>query len=477
MVQLSPLVSFRDPSGQLVVTDDRVLRIVSDQYRDATTRFLESSLSAELIRNRILVATKQISNGSVPVELDKLLSATESPLLLEHEPVSFVSYPYEWSPEMLYAAGVLTLDLMERLLPAQFGLKDASPYNVLFRGPEPLFIDFLSIEERDPLDPTWLPYAQFVRNFIRPLLANKYFGLGLDQVFRVYRDGLQPDQVFRLCSLRQKFHPHFVSSVSLPSLLSRVNPSRYDKIYEPRKARSKEQAHFILHRQIKGLRRKLEATKPDPNRDSQWSGYDDAQEEHYTAAKTAFVETALKECRPARVLDVGCNRGTYSLLAAGLGSSVVAIDQDEVVIGGLWRAAKKRSLNILPLVIDITRPTAGLGWRNRETRGFLERAIGSFDCVLMQAVIHHMLVTERIPLTEILQLASELTTDRLVIEWIDPKDDMFHLLTRGNSHLYEYLTRELFERLGRAHFSIERAEELPGSTRWLYEMRRQKQVA
>jgi 2-polyprenyl-3-methyl-5-hydroxy-6-metoxy-1,4-benzoquinol methylase len=466
-------ISFRDPSGQLLVTDDRVLRVVSDDSQPYVKRFLNSSLSAKLIREHVLVATKHLTNGNVPVQL---LPENSTSMVLEHELVPFASYPYEWPPEMLYAAGELTLDLMERLLPENFGLKDASPYNVLFHGPRPIFVDFLSIEERDPLDPTWRPYAQFARTFLRPLLANKHFGLGLDQVFRVHRDGLQPDHVFRMCSLRQKFHPHFMTSVSVPAVLSRFKQTRYEKIYQPRQARSKEEAHFILHRQLKGLRRKLDATKPDAHRRSEWAGYDEDQVDSYIAAKKLFVEATLKRARPAKVLDIGCNRGLFSLLAARSGSSVVAIDQDPVVVGGLWRRAVDQNLDVLPLVVDITRPPEGMGWRNRETRGFLERALGAFDCVFMLAVIHHMLVTERIPLAEILQLAWELTKDRLVIEWIDPKDQMFHLLTRGNAHLYEYLSRDLFAASSSKYFSIERVEDLNGGSRWLFEMRRRKQV-
>ena len=75
------------------------------------------------------------------------------------------------------------------------GLKDATPYNILFRGPDPVFIDVLSFERRNPGDPTWLPYAQFVRTFLLPLLANKYFGLGLDQILTTRRDGLEPEEV------------------------------------------------------------------------------------------------------------------------------------------------------------------------------------------------------------------------------------------------------------------------------------------
>lgn len=73
---------------------------------------------------------------------------------------------------MLEVAGHLTLDLAESLLDDGLGIKDATPYNILFRGAEPLFIDVLSIERRDPQDPLWLPYAQFVRTFLLPLVLH-----------------------------------------------------------------------------------------------------------------------------------------------------------------------------------------------------------------------------------------------------------------------------------------------------------------
>ena len=40
----------------------------------------------------------------------------------------------------------------------------------------------------------------------------------------------------------------------------------------------------------------------------------------------------------------------------------------------------------------------------RRVPSFLDRARGNFDAVLMLAVIHHMLVTERVPLADILNL-------------------------------------------------------------------------
>ena|SRR5215204_2847272 len=468
-------VSFRDPSGHLIIKGNRVYRVVAEAASNATRKFLAAPLSAELIEKKLLVDTKQIDGDEILPQLSGSFRQRAG-LVLEHEATKFASYPYEWSPEMLYAAGELTLDLMERLLKETYGLKDATPNNVLFNGPKPIFVDFLSVEERDQLDPTWLPYAQFVRTFIRPLLANKYFALGLDQTFRVYRDGLQPEHVFRMASFRQKLLPLFLTSVSLPTILSRLKSARSDALYRPRKARSAEEASFILQRQLRGLRRKLKTAAPNPGRDSTWVAYEtsDEREKSYLPFKSDFIETAITNSRAKTVLDIGCNRGHFSLLAAKAGCSVVAIDQDAVVVGGLWREASRTNRDILPLVIDITRPTAGLGWRNIETRSFLDRATGAFDCVFLLAVIHHMLVTERIPLIEILKLAWELTKDRLIIEWVDPRDQMFRMLTRGNPHLYEHLNRELFEETSAEYFSIERKESFEDGHRTLYEMRRRQ---
>ena len=59
---------------------------------------------------------------------------------------------------------------------------------------------------------------------------------------------------------------------------------------------------------------------------------------------------------------------------------------------------------MLPLVVDLTRPTPAVGWRNQECASFLVtgRRRENFDLVMMLAVVHHILVTERIPLEDLL---------------------------------------------------------------------------
>ena len=135
--------------------------------------------------------------------------------------------------------------------------------------------------------------------------------------------------------------------------------------------------------------------------------------------------------QPRRVLDVGANTGHFSLCAAQASAEVVAIDSDSGCVGALWRKVESEKLNILPLVVDFSRPTAAQGWRNLECARFLDRAAGAFDAVIMFGILHHLLVSERIPLREILEVAAELTGGWLLIEFIPPQDEMFQILTRG----------------------------------------------
>ncbi|MFN7935819.1 MAG: class I SAM-dependent methyltransferase [Bryobacteraceae bacterium] len=451
--------SFRDPAGEVIDTEARILRRVNKEALESLERVLRAQDEQRL---QGVVGTKRLDVS--PVE-----ESGGDSVWLEHERIPFVSYPYEWPAEMLHAAGELTLALAEQALTVTLGLKDATPYNVLFRGPQPWFVDVLSFEPRDPQDPTWLPQAQFERTILLPLLAYKHLGIPTGETLLVRRDGLDPTEFFRRLSLGKKLHPDFLGSVSLPHWLDRKSGQQEGQLYQPRRARSAEEAKFILGMMFRMCRRRLEKAKPQTQA-STWTGYmsSHSYEGMQFAAKEAFVSRALAGSKPAWVLDVGCNTGHFSEMAAKSGAEVVAVDQDPAVVGAVWRRAKEQGLPVLPLVVDLSRPTPAMGWRNMECQSFLERASTRFDLVLMLAVIHHMLVTERIPLEEILQSAASWSRKEVLVEFVAPEDSMFLRLTRGRDHLFRGLTREVFENACRRWFRIAAKQEVPQSHRTLY---------
>jgi SAM-dependent methyltransferase len=472
--------SFRDPAGSLFRYRVRVLRVVNAIGAADLEAFLASQSGRKLMAAGTVVPTRALDAAECRALLAdpsvrELYESRGGQMILEHERVDFPSFPYEWNAEMLHAAGLLTLDLAQALLADGLGLKDGTPYNILFRGPAPVFIDVLSFERRQPGDATWLPYAQFVRTFLLPLLANKAYGLGLDQILTTRRDGLEPEEVYRWSKPSQRLRPPFFSLVSMPTWLGGKHKQEDNSIYRKKLLSDPEKARFILDHMLNGLRRTLRRLKPAEGKSSVWSDYMSTNN-NYTAdhfqAKQRFVGDALTEFPSRSVLDVGCNTGHFSAIAARQGAKVVALDYDPVVLGDVWRNARKENLEILPLAVNVTRPSPGTGWRNQECSSFLDRARGKFDAVLMLAVIHHMLVTERVPLADILDLAAELTTNLLVIEFVAPDDSMFQRLTRGREELHKDLTPELFESLCRRHFEIVRVQYVEGTTRRLYLFRK-----
>ncbi len=456
--------SFRDPGGFVFRSGSRLLRAVEPSAFEILKQFLASTPAGNFIAARQLVTT------NFPHPLEFAFDFPADYHLAEHECIPFPSFPAEWPREMLASAGFLTLDLADECLPHGWLLKDAAPYNILFRGPAPIFVDVLSFERRDVQVGIWPAYAQFVRTFLLPLLAESTSPAA---IWLAHRDGLEPEHVYRSLSWSRRLTRPALTLVSIPTWLS--NRAESDaSLYRPRPT-DPERAQFTLSAMFRSLRRQLHRVASSTRKNSHWSKYLDTQT-HYNAeqlaAKESFVAEVLREFHPRRVLDIGANTGHFSELAALAGASVVAIDSDSTAAGRVWQRASEKKLDILPLVVDLCRPTPALGWRNRECPSFLDRATGQFDMVMMLAVIHHMLVTERVPLEEILSLARELTTDLLLLEFVEPADPMFRRLVRGRDPLYAHLTASYFESACDSSFQILRKQPIAESSRTLYLLRR-----
>jgi SAM-dependent methyltransferase len=456
--------SFRDPGGFVFCADSRILRAIQPAAFKTLKEFLDSPPARDFLAARQIVKTDFPDPGQFISEFPQDYH------LAEHERIEFPSFPAEWPPEMLASAGFLTLDLAEKCLAHGWQLKDATPYNVLFRGPSPIFVDLLSFERRviqnGKTDSIWPAYAQFVRTFLLPLLTTSSAGSWL-----AHRDGLEPELVYQSLSWSARLTRPALTLVSIPTWFS--NRAGSDPgLYQPRLTEP-ERASYTLASMFRTLRRQLHGLSSQSHV-SHWSKYLDTQT-HYSpeqfTAKEAFVTSVLREFRPRRVLDVGANTGHFSELAAVSGASVVAIDSDPAVVGRVWQRASEKKLDVLPLVVDLCRPTPSLGWRNRESPSFLDRASSGFDMVMMLAVIHHMLVTERVPLAEILDLAAQISTDLLLVEFVEPSDPMFQRLVRGREGLYTHLTASYFESQC-TRFEILRKQPIAESSRILYLLRR-----
>ncbi len=465
--------------------DDRVLRLVHPDAVERVETLLASPTLGRLEEQGHLVGTQALDGDgeedalqridalgrSAPGPGDPRTQDARAGLVLEHERIPFPSYPHEWPAEMLHAASELTLDLAQALTDEGLGLKDATPHNVMFRGPDPVFIDLLSVEDRDPQDPTWLPQAQFVRTCLLPLYLHKDLGLEPADLLLTHRDGIEPSDAYRMIGPIRRLLPPYLGLVTLPTWLGGETGEKMAETHRDRQIEDPEKARFIYERQLKKLAGRIDKVRPDDGKQaSHWADYMETSEYDRSAleAKEGFVTTALDRTDPAWVLDVGCNTGHFSEIAARAGSKVVAIDYDPAVVGLTWQRARKEDLEILPLVVDLARPPPAVGWANAEAPAFLDRAEDRFDTVIMLALVHHLLVTERIPMERIIDMAAWLTRDQVIVEYVGREDPMFQRLLRGRDELHQDHTRKAFEAACRTRFTIEDDTEVPGLDRHLY---------
>lgn len=440
--------TFRDPAGSLRIAGDRVLRRVRREHAGAALDFLQSETAQAWVAQGKLIATEFVAEA-------------DGELTLEHPRVFFPSYPWEWTPGAWMAAAELTLEMCEGLLERGLILKDATPLNVLFRGAEPVFVDVLSVDARDLESPVWLAYGQFVRTFLLPLAAYRHLGWPLAATMQK-RDGYEPADLAPYLGRWQRWREPFRSLVTMPLALERsTGNSGAAKAAQTRQR--PEAALAMLRRNLQSLRKNLELLAPQES-ETRWSHYTQTAD-HYSAEdqtkKKQFVGEALEAAQPKRVLDLGANTGVYSRIAAKRGAEVVAWDMDVQATEQNRREAKRKKLAITALVANPARPTPAAGWRNAESLGLLERARGRFDCVMMLGLIHHLLLSEQIPLKEIVALMRELTTHWAIVEWVPAKDPRFQDLLRGRDDLYGHLNERALLDACEEHFTLVRREELP----------------
>ena len=125
--------------------------------------------------------------------------------------------------------------------------------------------------------------------------------------------------------------------------------------------------------------------------------------------------------------------------------------------------------NILPLLLDLTNPSPALGWANRERDSFGAR--GPADLVLALAVIHHLAISNNVPLAQLADFFAE-TGKWLVIEFVPKSDSQVKKLLASREDIFSNYTRAGFELAFKEKFDVHSAVEVRESDRVLYLLER-----
>jgi hypothetical protein len=450
--------SFRDPSGFLFSQDSQLFRQVNDVYREEYDYLMGSGLSEHLVRSGLLIAHEEVNlEGATSDRAYKVIKP---------EAIEFVSYPYEWGFSQLKDAALLTLRLQREAIQFGMSLKDASAYNVQFQRGRPVFIDTLSFERYHEGEP-WVAYRQFCQHFLAPLALAAYTDIRLVQLLRTHLDGLPLDLVSSLLPRRTYFRFSLFTHIHLHA--------RAQKHFSYKSASLENQR--MSRRSMLGLLDNLNSairkTRWYPTK-TEWSNYD-ASSLYGSRAfqhKVQLVEEYLDKIipKPGRLWDLGANTGVFSRIASKKGILTIAFDSDASCVEQNYRESiEQRDGLLLPLLLDLTNPSPGIGWRNQERMTWLER--GPADAVMALALLHHLTISNNLPLDKIAQLFHQICKV-LIIEFVPKSDSQVRLLLARRKDTFPDYTRENFEEAFSRYFVVDRCDAIETTERVLYWMQR-----
>ena len=450
--------SFRDPSGFVFYRNGSLCRQINSVYKDHYDHFISSGLYEKLTQGGLLIPHDE-------VELEYALS-DKAYKVIEPQVVPFISYPHEWCFSQLKDAALLTLEIQNKSMDFGMSLKDCSAYNIQFVNGKPVFIDTLSFERYREGQP-WVAYKQFCQHFLAPLALMARKDIRLNQLFRVYMDGIPLDLASSLLPFRTWFTFSLLNHIHL-----HAKSQEYFSDKEVTKYGGKVSRLSFLGI-IDSLTSAVKKLKWRP-RGTEWAEY--YEDTNYSSDalehKSRLVANFLDKVNPKLVWDLGANIGIFSRIPADKGIQTLSFDIDTAAVEKNYiKCAEDGELNVLPLLLDLANPSPGIGWENQERMSLIDR--GPADTVLALAVLHHLVISNNLPFAKIANFFSKICK-ALIIEFVPKHDSQVQRLLSTREDIFIEYNQRVFEETFSRFFKIESSKKIRESERMLYLMRRKE---
>lgn len=453
--------SFRDPSGFVFSGDGNLYRAIAPAYFEDLALLQISKLYDHLVSKGMLIPYTPVNQpGLLPAEYSEYK-------IIQPEKIPFISYPYEWSFSQLKSAALLTLSVHLEALRHGMSLKDASVFNVQFRGAQPVFIDTLSFERYTEGSP-WIAYGQFCRHFLAPLSLMAYRSPALSKITQTFLDGIPLDLASTLLPKRSYLNSAILSHLHVHSKFQNTG-SAQNSPATSKSGISKSKLITLL----KHLKEGIEGIKLKTSK-STWIDYHEI--DNYTGIskenKQRIIAEWIRKIKPYTVWDLGCNTGEFSFIAAQNAQSVISMDSDILCVDALYNKLSAKGLkNILPLFADLSNPSPALGWAGTERSTLPER--GRPNLLMALALIHHLRIANNTPLAMIAKLFSD-WSEWAIVEFIPKEDSQIQKMLSARKDIFDDMGRTGFEKAFGDYFEITESSPIPDSVRVLYLLKRKR---
>ncbi len=443
--------SYRDPSGFIFKKNNVVYRQINTSYADHYEQLVSGGLYKNLTEKKWLLEHDEVE-GSTDNGVYKIIKPRQ---------LDFINYPYEWCFSQFKEAALLTLRIQRLSMATGMSLKDATPFNIIFEGSKPIFIDTLSFEKYDPTKP-WVAYRQFCETFLAPLLLAAWHHPDLTRLMIAYPDGIP----LNICASLLPFSSRLKTLSSLHIHLQAGIKGTNNKQSARPPAFSADKLNRIIDHLINGISALQMNTKL-----SVWSDYytNTILKDNYLQEKEILVSQFTDNIDIASAIDLGSNTGQFALMLNNKGHRVIALDIDPLCIERLYRHSAENQYNITSLVCDLVNPAPAIGWDNAERSSLLQRL--NADLVLALALVHHLCIGRNLPFYKLAETISRMGTF-LIIEFVPKNDEKVQQLLSHREDIFAAYDEEHFRDAFKKYFDILATEHIGNSGRSLFLMKR-----
>lgn len=402
-------LSFSDPGGRLFSWNNGLYRAIAPEQSEFYRELCQKNIIQTLIDQKKLVDTTVTD-----------LKTDHYDLVLQHQKISFVSYPHEWCDTMLKDAALLHLDLCLALDEYELTTDDALPFNILFDGCKAVFVDFTSII---PLSKTevsvhWNFSGQFHQLFIHPLqtMACGYSHIARS-LLKEYDRGISAEEVQAFISQaqnkrkNQKFPARFWNSTAAKGINHRIKG--FVKSMKGRSLDDSTARRLFLEE----LREKVEEVDCSKSTHT----FIIPNEKDYVP-QLQILEKLLVDLRPESILNLSFGDAgiLYTQLALLYAQNVVSIHSDEKQVRALYSQGKNQDKSVLPILIDITLPGSNF------TNDWFKSAYDRFQCDLVLAidVVERLVFQEQFRFDLIVHQLAGFSKKSLILNF-KPKEDPY----------------------------------------------------